>query len=87
MVAAEKVGLNSLAAGLKEKAFALGLSFDEVGFGGCPLLAGLALAAVTGNGLRQALKFEGTFQGHTTGEGTQPPLLPASSGENEEGRS
>ena len=46
VVAAEKVGLNSLASGLKEKAFALGLSFEEVGFGGCPLLAGLALPAV-----------------------------------------
>lgn len=45
VVAAEKVGLNSLAPGLKEKAFALGFSFEEVGFGGCPLLAGLALAA------------------------------------------
>ena len=73
-MAAEKVGLNSLAAGLKEKAFAFGLSFDEVGFGGCPLLAGLALPAITGSGLRQALESEGTSHGHT-GEGT-PPTAP-----------
>ena len=46
VVAAEKVGLNSFASGLKENDFALGLSFEEVGFGGCPLLAGLALPAL-----------------------------------------
>ena len=53
VVDAEKDGLNSLAAGLKEKAFAFGLSFEAVGFGGCPLLAGLVLTAAHRNTPRQ----------------------------------
>lgn len=41
------MGLNSLASGLKEKDFAFGFSFDELGLGGCPLSEGLDVAADT----------------------------------------
>ena len=44
-MAAEMLGLNSLAAGLKEKDFASGFNLEALGRGGCPLSDGLEDAA------------------------------------------